>query len=152
MSASPYFKQIESLRFIAVFGVIFSHNISNFFGKDVLGRWGVDTFFVISGFLITRILLDSKDKIESGSMTMAKAFKTFYARRILRIFPLFYVKIAIIWFFHNHYIHNTRCGGTRLFYPIFGISKRAIGAITRRVCGQLRSKNSFIFFGRLLFC
>jgi peptidoglycan/LPS O-acetylase OafA/YrhL len=106
-STSPYFKQIESLRFIAVLGVIFSHNMPDFFGKDVFGRWGVDTFFVISGFLITRILLDSKDKIAANSMSLTKAFKTFYARRILRIFPLFYVKIAIIWFFHNHYIHNT---------------------------------------------
>jgi peptidoglycan/LPS O-acetylase OafA/YrhL len=107
MSNNSFFKQIESLRFVAVLGVIFSHNMPDFFGKDVFGRWGVDTFFVISGFLITRILLDSKDKIASGSMTLRKAFKTFYARRILRIFPLFYVKIAIIWFFHHHYIQNT---------------------------------------------
>jgi peptidoglycan/LPS O-acetylase OafA/YrhL len=75
--STSYFKQIESLRFIAVLGVIFSHNMPDFFGKDVFGRWGVDTFFVFSGFLITRILLDSKDKIESGSMTLMKEFKTF---------------------------------------------------------------------------
>jgi peptidoglycan/LPS O-acetylase OafA/YrhL len=96
-------KELDGLRGMAVTLVIAFHAFEqaiNFTEKPLLkslakitsiGWVGVDIFFVLSGFLITSILLDSK--------TDPHYFKNFYGRRILRIFPLYYVVIIFVIFF-----------------------------------------------------
>jgi peptidoglycan/LPS O-acetylase OafA/YrhL len=82
-----YIPQFDGLRGVAVLSVLVGH--SGFLEalphlKNLeYTRFGVDLFFVLSGFLITGILLDSK-----GS---DHYFRNFYARRALRIWPLYYI-------------------------------------------------------------
>lgn len=90
-----YFVQLDSLRAFAVLAVILSHTL------DVeenpwsgYGAYGVRLFFVISGFLITGILIDALAKLshESGRGRW-RLLRSFYIRRALRIFPAYYLMI-----------------------------------------------------------
>lgn len=98
-----YIRQLDSIRAIAVLLVIISHWIS----KDYFINWfpngllGVDLFFILSGFLITRILLDSRLKMESTQSDKFKVVLNFYGRRILRIFPIYYLTIFCLLIFHK---------------------------------------------------
>jgi peptidoglycan/LPS O-acetylase OafA/YrhL len=92
--------ELDGLRGIAILMVMihrFWPRTGVGLGADVAGAgWiGVDLFFVISGFLIAGILLDTKG--EPGF------FRNFYARRVLRIFPLYYLFVVgtLVAFSHN---------------------------------------------------
>ncbi|MEN2400352.1 acyltransferase [Flavobacterium sp. MC2016-06] len=98
MKDKIYFPNLNGVRFIAAFMVIFSHielnksyfKIQHHF-QDVkhLGRLGVLLFFVLSGFLITFLLLMEKEK------RATILYIDFYRRRILRIWPLYYFIVIV---------------------------------------------------------
>jgi peptidoglycan/LPS O-acetylase OafA/YrhL len=88
---------LDGLRAISILLVILAHLSSRpgfvDFGPllgNAMGDLGVRTFFVISGFLITSLLL--KDKATYGRIRL----REFYVRRIARIFPAFYVYILVL--------------------------------------------------------
>lgn len=82
-----YRADIDALRAIAVIGVLFFHAFPNVLPG---GFWGVDVFFVISGFLISRIIWDS---IWCNRFSI----RDFYGRRIRRIFPALIVVMSVTW-------------------------------------------------------
>jgi len=61
---------------------------------------GVHLFFVLSGFLITRILMQGRAAVELRSASRAFTLRQFYARRFLRIFPAYYLALGVGALFH----------------------------------------------------
>ena len=86
-----YMVQLDALRAFAVMAVMFNHFYGKEHGIEVpWGEWGVKLFFVLSGFLITGILLRSRTLADTSRNNRKFQLRQFYARRALRIFPLFY--------------------------------------------------------------
>lgn len=96
-----YFKSLDGLRFYAVFLVIIHHWLSEDFFLNALpnGRIGVTIFFVLSGYLITGILMGYKTKVLEGRISRGDYLKTFYIRRAIRIFPVYYLLIVFLYFY-----------------------------------------------------
>jgi peptidoglycan/LPS O-acetylase OafA/YrhL len=86
-----YRPDIDVLRSIAVLGVVFFHaGFHVAFG----GYVGVDVFFVISGYLITR-------KIEEENALGVFSFRNFYVNRARRLFPALFVTVLVTFFFSS---------------------------------------------------
>ncbi len=101
MIAAPVLKArrvpaLDGLRGLAILLVLLDHMVlwnrknfsSDFVGFATSGWVGVELFFVLSGFLITGILFDTRND--------GRYFRNFYARRALRIFPLYFVSVFVI--------------------------------------------------------
>jgi peptidoglycan/LPS O-acetylase OafA/YrhL len=86
-------RELDGLRAVAVLLVLIWHYFGVPDGKDYwlwkalhVGRFGVDLFFVLSGYLITNILLKNRNS--------STYFSSFYGRRALRIWPIYYLMCA----------------------------------------------------------
>jgi peptidoglycan/LPS O-acetylase OafA/YrhL len=94
-----YFKQLDGLRCISVVMVMIDHWVGELPGLP-LGFLGVTIFFVLSGFLITNILIKSKLKNEIAGLSHWKSLYSFVARRSLRIFPAYFFCVALLVLFN----------------------------------------------------
>ncbi len=89
--------QLDGLRAFAVAMVLCYHFYRPIRSYVHLGGIGVRVFFVLSGFLITGILLRTRLEMDGRGGHRGHALGRFYIRRMLRIFPLFYFVLAIAW-------------------------------------------------------
>lgn len=88
--------QLDGLRALAVGLVIMSHWAPGIGIFKSGAHIGVQMFFMLSGYLITGILLDARSKATSLGAGYTQILKGFYARRFLRIFPLYYAGLLIM--------------------------------------------------------
>ena len=101
-----FMPELDVLRGIAVLGVLFFHGFRAEYGglpftgaRRILlmatqpGALGVNLFFVLSGFLITGILLDSRTRLNY--------YQRFYTRRALRILPAYYSLLILLGVLHQ---------------------------------------------------
>ena len=111
--------QLDGLRAFAVALVLCYHFYRPVRSYVHLGGIGVRVFFVLSGFLISGILLRSRALRDSGQTPVGLGLRHFYIRRILRIFPLYYFALAVAWIgkvsatrqeiaWHATYLSNVR--------------------------------------------
>lgn len=97
-SETKRYAELDGVRGLAILSTIICNTavvdwdggtFSQLWSRFALANWiGVELFFVLSGFLITGILLDSKGEQDY--------FRNFYARRTLRIFPIYFAVLALI--------------------------------------------------------
>ena len=89
-----YIPELDGLRGLAVLAVVIYHCHPRLagtwlYGASLWGWAGVNLFFVLSGFLITSILLESREK--------PHYFRNFYVRRVLRIWPVYVLVLIVVY-------------------------------------------------------
>ena len=102
-----YFPSLNGVRAIAASMVIVHHiemvksekGLSDYALPGDFGSLGVTLFFVLSGFLITYLLFAEQKETQTINI------KNFYIRRILRIWPLYYLILIISFFFFSQYLY-----------------------------------------------
>lgn len=92
-----FFASLNGVRCVSILAVLWHHSPHSAYTPLTRGFLGVDLFFVLSGFLITTLLLRERE------VTGAISLRAFYMRRVLRIFPLYYatllglIALVLVW-------------------------------------------------------
>ena len=117
---SSYVPELDGLRGLAVLAVVLYHCHTRLVGTWIYGPllWGwagVNLFFALSGFLITSILIEARDKPDY--------FRNFYARRALRIWPVYFLLLIVCytvpeWFLGDTLAHQAHWK-TLVAYALF---------------------------------
>jgi len=116
-----YFKNLDGIRFFAAFFVLLQHSFGFRNGYspgypflnhcfEYTGIIGVNLFFILSGFLISYLLLIEKDTTKTVS------YRNFYIRRVLRIWPL-YLGYGLILTFFSPYVSERLGLGNNTDFP-----------------------------------
>ena len=121
--------QLDGIRGVAVLAVVLFHLVMFLpEGGPAVFRYGwvgVDLFFVLSGYLITGILLQEKGK--------AHYFRNFYVKRLFRIAPLYYAFLVVAWFPLARIFPVSDDRGSLLVYAtylqniVYGFGSRELG-------------------------
>jgi peptidoglycan/LPS O-acetylase OafA/YrhL len=108
-----YRPALDGLRGVAILAVLAVHT-SHIFGWSLLkgANAGVDIFFVLSGFLITTLL------IEEWEQTGAVSLKSFYWRRALRLIPALLVLLTVLYFLSDLFLSPVEANDTRRGIPV----------------------------------
>jgi peptidoglycan/LPS O-acetylase OafA/YrhL len=103
-----YIKQLDAMRAIAILFVFCNHASTkgSLVHKASTIVSGPDIFFTISGFLITTILFKDKTTYDNNDITKSTIFKIFFAKRILRIFPAYYLTILVTYLINKDSVNN----------------------------------------------
>jgi peptidoglycan/LPS O-acetylase OafA/YrhL len=117
-TSEAHLPQLDGVRGLAVLIVVLGHLIVFNFGLGInrfgaLPPVGVNLFFVLSGFLITGILLKTKDSNQY--------YKSFYARRALRIWPLYTLVLVLCFAVFNHHLPGFNFDAAKIPWPTFAL-------------------------------
>lgn len=167
-----YFKNLDSIRFIAALMVYLAHGVAPTFYylpiKDTFlekllntissGTMGVSIFFVLSGFLITYILISEYE------LNLKISIKNFYIRRILRIWPLYFLVVTfsfLIYPFLKSLMGINNPLGSNIYYhltflsnfDVINISKFCSGtdAMSQNITWSVSIEEQFYLFWPLIF-
>ncbi|KNY24220.1 acyltransferase [Methylobacterium sp. ARG-1] len=95
-AGEPRILGFDGLRAVAFLMVFVSHKAPSP-RTEALGSAGVWLFFVLSGFLIVRILAAARARIESGTATPLDSLRVFYRNRFARIVPVYYAFLFVLY-------------------------------------------------------
>lgn len=101
-----YIRQLDSIRAVGALLVVIWHWVpqESILFLYPMGSFAVNCFFVLSGFLITSILLNNRKEAETQSFPKNTVLLNFYVRRGLRIFPIYFLLILLMALIH-HRLH-----------------------------------------------